>query len=107
MDPLSGAFVSPDSLERNQRWHACITGYICYTPLAPRHAMSLPLHGAITNVHAAAMCPMHHSHNEDLPAVQLVVYCSLLGMGLYALHDQPWLRDSSYFWRDWPRHAPP
>ena len=40
-------------------------------------------------------------------AVQLAVYCCLLGMGVYALHDQPWLWDSSYFWRDWPRHTPP
>lgn len=38
---------------------------------------------------------------------QLVVYCSLLALGLFALHDQPWLHDSSFFWRGFPEQAVP
>jgi hypothetical protein len=34
---------------------------------------------------------------------QLLVYSLLLALGLYALHDQPWLRDSRHFWLGWPQ----
>ncbi|KAK9834823.1 hypothetical protein WJX81_001328 [Elliptochloris bilobata] len=38
---------------------------------------------------------------------KLSVYGTLLSLGVYALHDQPWLTDSVNFWRDWPVEALP
>ncbi len=34
--------------------------------------------------------------------MQLTVYATLLALGLYALHDQPYLTDSTEFWTGWP-----
>ncbi|BDA44691.1 ASC1-like protein 3 [Coccomyxa sp. Obi] len=33
---------------------------------------------------------------------KLTVYASLLALGLYALHDQAYLTDSTEFWKGWP-----
>ena len=34
--------------------------------------------------------------------MQLTVYATLLALGLYALHDQAYLTDSTEFWKGWP-----
>jgi len=49
---------------------------------------------------------MEHA-DRFLCAMQLVVYTVLLLVGLYALYDQPYLTDSSFFWRGWPTHNIP
>ncbi|KAK9908166.1 hypothetical protein WJX75_003679 [Coccomyxa subellipsoidea] len=38
---------------------------------------------------------------------KLTVYATLLSLGLYALHDQPYLTDSTEFWQGWPSHSIP
>lgn len=53
---------------------------------------------------ASAKCNML---TDFMCAMQLVVYTALLLIGLYALHDQPYLTDSSFFWRGWPKHNIP
>ena len=34
--------------------------------------------------------------------VQALVYGGTFCVGIYAVYDEPWLRDTSYFWRGWP-----
>ena len=40
------------------------------------------------------------------PAAQLVVYGGFNMLTLRAVIAEPWFRDTSYFWRDWPLHVP-
>ena len=39
-------------------------------------------------------------------AAQLVVYGGFNALTLRAVIEQPWFKDTSYFWRDWPSHVP-
>lgn len=39
--------------------------------------------------------------------LQGLVYSSTFCIGLYAVYNEPWSKDTSYFWRDWPhQHFP-
>ena len=33
---------------------------------------------------------------------QFCVYATTFSIGVYAIHDEPWLTDTSYYWRGWP-----
>lgn len=36
---------------------------------------------------------------------KVVLYSTVLTIGLYAVSDEPWLQDTSFFWKDWPQQV--
>ena len=48
------------------------------------------------------------SINDTISAnLQALVYGSTFFLAVYAVYDQPWLKDTSSFWRDWPNQQFP
>ena len=63
-------------------------------------------------LHDLALCAGKHVSwatwlLDPFALIQLTVYSTLLAIGLYALHDQPWTYNSSALWEGWPTQSIP
>ncbi len=69
--------------------------------MAPTDQPSSLLSALLIFILSPSMTGMQPS-SPVMSSPQFCVYATTFSIGVYAIYDEPWLTDTSYYWRSWP-----